>query len=74
MWLALRPYEIRRVGNLVGVIVVGMGIAMAVPLVVGIVMGERDPVLDYAIGGSVTLGIGLVLMTVTWLRWRPPAR
>ena len=62
MWVPLRLADSRTVTHYLGVLAVGIAIAMLVPLVTALGLREWDPALDYFLGISVTLALGVVMM------------
>ncbi|MBS3956854.1 MAG: TrkH family potassium uptake protein [Clostridiales bacterium] len=64
MWIRLGSSDQRLIVHYVGVLVIGIGLAMSVPLVTGIVWGEWAAVTDYLLGMGVTCTIGALMMNV----------
>ncbi|MDZ4181080.1 MAG: TrkH family potassium uptake protein [Coriobacteriia bacterium] len=64
MWLRLRLSDVRTIVRFVGVFIVGIGIAMSVPLLTAVVWGEWGPALDYLAGIGVALAIGMLLVVL----------
>ena len=58
MWIRLRANDTRIVLHYVGVFIIGMGIAMLVPLVTAIIFREWAAALDYTLGIGVALALG----------------
>jgi trk system potassium uptake protein TrkH len=63
MWVSRTVTDVRVVAHYLGVLVVGMGAVMCLPLVTALVMTEWGPALDYACGVGVALAIGASLRT-----------
>ncbi len=64
MWVPLRTNDARTVAHYLGVLSVGIALAMLVPLVTALSLAEWDPALDYLLGFSVTLATGIGMMLV----------
>ena len=62
MWVTPRTHDFRIVLHFVGILVVGIGLAMAVPVAVGIAYGEWNAALDYLLGAGVACVVGVALM------------
>lgn len=62
MWVSLKGNDARVVAHYLGVLVVGLAVAMLVPLATALLTREWDPALDYLLGGSITLAAGFALM------------
>lgn len=62
--MRLRSSDQRLIIHYVGMLVVGIGLAMSVPLVTGIVFREWSAVTDYLLGMGVTCAIGALMMNV----------
>ena len=58
MWIRFRFSDIRIVLRFVGLFVVGIGLAMIVPLITAVIFGEWDAALDYVLGAGVALAAG----------------
>ena len=69
MWIRLRTSDFGTIIHYTGVFVVGMGIAMVVPLLTAVALREWGPVLDYLFGMGVTLLVGMA-MTLLGTRQR----
>lgn len=70
MWLRLRLVDLRAIVHFVGMFVVGIGVAMVVPLVTALLWQEWGAALDYTLGMGVVLPIGMLLMHVDVVRER----
>ncbi len=62
MWVRLRSDDARLVAHYVGLLIVGIGVAMIVPLITGLVYGEPEASVDYLLGMGVALACGTALM------------
>ena len=62
MWLRFGFSDLRIVAHYVGMLVIGIGLAMVVPVAVGAVYSEWGAVLDYILGMGVALLAGTLLM------------
>jgi len=58
MWLRARLSDIRIILHFVGMFVVGIGVAMSVPLITAVLSAEWDAALDYTLGIGVALALG----------------
>lgn len=65
MWIRLRREEVNSVLHYLGRLLIGLAIAMALPLATAIVFGEWEPALDYLIGISLTMLVSVVLLSAT---------
>ncbi len=61
MILKPRLQDIKNIGYYLGRIMIGLGLAMFVPVALGIAFGEINPVFDFLIGIEATLIFGLLL-------------
>ncbi len=61
MWVKLRVDDIRVIAHYVGVLVIGMGVMMIVPLVTALLVGEWAAALDYFLGMGVAAAVGMAL-------------
>ncbi len=59
MWIRLRLADLKVILHFVGLFVIGIGLAMLVPLVTAVVFGEWDAALDYFMGFGLALCIGM---------------
>jgi len=61
--MILRPRleDINNIGYYLGKIMIGLGLTMFVPIVVGLGFGEINPVLDFIVGIEITLIFGFIL-------------
>ncbi|MFH1847950.1 MAG: TrkH family potassium uptake protein [Candidatus Omnitrophota bacterium] len=68
--MILRPQisDIKIINFYLGKIIVGIGLMMLVPLATAAAFGEWDPVFDYALGSSVTLGFGFLLIRIFYTK------
>ncbi|MBM3251800.1 MAG: TrkH family potassium uptake protein [Candidatus Omnitrophica bacterium] len=68
--MLLRPQidDIKTIGYYLGKIVLGLGIVMALPLVIAIAFGEINPLLDFLIVIGITFSIGFILTTLCFTR------
>ncbi len=62
MWLRFRRDDFMLVAHFVGLFMVGIGLAMAVPLLIGIAYREPAAALDYLLGMGVALTTGALLV------------
>ncbi|MDP2400933.1 MAG: potassium transporter TrkG, partial [Actinomycetota bacterium] len=62
MWLRPRAADLMLVAHFVGLLVIGIGLAMSIPLITGLVYGELAAALDYLLGMGFTLFIGALLL------------
>jgi len=53
--------DIKNIGYYLGKIIIGLGLTMFVPIVIGIAFGEINPTLDFLISIEITLIFGLIL-------------
>ena len=53
--------DIKNIGYYLGKIIIGLGLTMFVPIVIGIAFGEINPTLDFLISIAITLVFGLIL-------------
>jgi len=58
MWIGLRFRDVRIISHYVGLFVIGIGLAMVVPMLTALLYAEWDPFLDYAVGLGVALAVG----------------
>ncbi len=62
MWMRFHPSDIRIILHFVGMLLLGIGIAMTVPFVTGLVTREWSAALDYLAGMGVATAVGALLM------------
>jgi trk system potassium uptake protein len=62
MWLRLGSRDLRIVAHFVGMLVIGIGLAMVVPIVTGLALRRVGPALDFVLGMGVALAVGTLLM------------
>jgi trk system potassium uptake protein TrkH len=67
--MILRPNleDIKNIGYYLGKIILGLGLTMLVPIVIGVAFGEINPILDFLISLEIALIIGLVLTKVCFM-------
>ncbi|PIP20157.1 MAG: cation transporter [Candidatus Omnitrophica bacterium CG23_combo_of_CG06-09_8_20_14_all_40_11] len=61
MVLKPRLEDIKIIGYYLGKIILGLGLTMLIPIIIGLAFGEINPVLDFLIGIEITLIFGLIL-------------
>jgi trk system potassium uptake protein TrkH len=61
MILKPRLEDIKNIGYYLGRIMIGLGLTMLVPILIGLSFGEINPILDFIIGFEITLVFGLIL-------------
>lgn len=61
MWVKLQKADLRTVAHYLGVLTIGIAITMLAPLITALALAEWDPALDYFVGISVTLALGVAL-------------
>jgi trk system potassium uptake protein TrkH len=61
MILKPRLRDIKNIGYYLGRIMIGLGLTMAVPALLGLAFGEINPVIDFIIGLEITLIFGVIL-------------
>jgi len=66
----LRVADVRTIAHFIGVFVVGIGLAMLLPLFTAVAWREWSPVLDYVLGIGVALPVGVALMHADVVRER----
>jgi len=54
--------DIRNIGHYLGRIIVGFGLTMILPVIIGFLFHEINPVLDFLISSAITLLIGVILI------------
>lgn len=61
--MILKPQlnDIKNIGYYLGKIILGLGLTMLVPIILGLASGEINPTLDFLIGIEITLIFGLIL-------------
>ncbi len=62
MWVTRTRSDARAIAHYTGVLVVGIGLLMVLPLITAVALGEWSPALDYLCGVGVALGVGMLLM------------
>jgi trk system potassium uptake protein TrkH len=75
MILKPRWEEVKIIGYYLGKIILGLSLTMLIPIILGIVLNEVNPTLDFLISLEVTLALGLLLTKVcftekdlTWMQ------
>lgn len=61
MWVPLRLRDASAIAHWVGILLGGVGLAMVLPLLTAVFLGEWDPAMDYLLGIGVTASIGMLL-------------
>lgn len=64
MWVKIRGRELLVILHYVGLLMVGVGLSMSVPLVAAVVSREWGPALDYLVGIGTACALGLALALV----------
>lgn len=64
MWTRLRIEDLRTIVHYAGILVVGIGLAMIVPLVTAVALGEWDPAMRYVLGIGVASTVGTSMALV----------
>jgi len=61
--MIIRPHidDIKNIGYYLGKIILGLGLTMFVPVIIGLAFGEANPALDFLISIEITLLFGLIL-------------
>ena len=61
--MILRPCldDFKNIGYYLGKIILGLGLTMLIPVILGLTRGEINPALDFVMGIEITLILGLVL-------------
>lgn len=62
MWIRLRLADARTITHFVGVLLVGIGAAMAVPLATALLWREWGSALDYVFSAGIVLSVGFLMM------------
>jgi len=62
MILKPRLEDIKTIGYYLGKIILGLGLTMLIPIIIGLAFGEINPVLDFLIGIEIALIFGLILI------------
>lgn len=62
MWVRRTREDVRVIARYLGMLVVGIGLLMVVPLLTALLLGEWGPALDHFAGAGVAIGFGSVLM------------
>lgn len=70
MWIRLRMADARTIVHFVGVLLVGIGVAMAVPLATAVLWREWGAAQDYILSAGIILPLGLALMHADVVRER----
>lgn len=75
--MILRPRleDVKTIGYYLGKVIIGLGLAMCIPLILGLAWGEINPFLDFLIGSEIALTFGILLVTacatekdLTWMQ------
>ncbi|MDZ4655723.1 MAG: TrkH family potassium uptake protein [Coriobacteriia bacterium] len=61
MWVTPDRRDVRIIAHYTGLLIVGIGLAMIVPLVTAVSLGEWDPALDYLMGMGISCAAGMAL-------------
>jgi trk system potassium uptake protein TrkH len=64
MILKPRLEDIKIIGYYLGKIIIGLGLTMLIPAILGLFLGERNAVLDFVIGFEITMIFGLALTKI----------
>ncbi len=66
--MILRPNieDIKTTGYYLGKIILGLGMVMLLPLVIGLAFGEINPALDFVIALEISLALGLLLTNICY--------
>ena len=65
MWIRLSYEEVCSVAHYLGRLMLGVALAMLLPLVTALVSLEWDPALDYVVGIGATLLVAVLLMSAS---------
>lgn len=65
MWVTRTRSDVAAIAHFTGVLVIGIGLLMLLPLVTAVALGEWSPALDYLCGVSVALAAGMLLRQST---------
>ncbi|GAB4286823.1 MAG: TrkH family potassium uptake protein [Coriobacteriia bacterium] len=65
MWVAPQKRDARVIAHYTGILVVGVGLAMIVPLITAVSLGEWDAALDYLFGTGIACAAGMALALVS---------
>ncbi len=71
MVLKPRLEDIKIIGYYLGKIILGLGLTMLIPIIIGLAFGEINPVLDFLISIEITLISGLILIKVCFTEQEP---
>ncbi len=63
MWVRMRWQDLRIVLHFTGIFIVGLGIAMGIPLATALVYGEWSAALDYVAGMGVAFAVGMAMVS-----------
>ncbi|MDO9556512.1 MAG: TrkH family potassium uptake protein [Coriobacteriia bacterium] len=61
MWVTLQRRDVRTIAHYTGLLIVGIGLAMIVPLVTAVSLKEWAPALDYLMGMGISCAAGMTL-------------
>lgn len=64
--MILRPHleDIKVIGYYLGKIIIGLGLTMVIPIIIGLIFREFNPALDFLISTVVTFIIGIMLVKI----------
>ena len=62
MLTRLYSYDARVIAHYVGLLTIGIGLSMSIPLLTALLLGEWDPAMDYLFGMGVACATGTALM------------
>ena len=65
MWIGLERRDFRTVAHYTGLLVVGVGLAMVVPLITALSLGEWAPALDYLMSMGIACAAGMALVVMS---------
>jgi len=68
MILKPRPEDIKAIGYYLGKIILGLGLTMLIPIIIGLAFGEINPALDFLIGIEIALIFGLALIKLCFTK------
>lgn len=58
--------DVKGIGYYLGKIIVGLGLTMAIPIIIGVVFEEINPALDFIFSMGITLILGLILIKLCY--------
>ncbi|MDD4939262.1 MAG: TrkH family potassium uptake protein [Candidatus Omnitrophica bacterium] len=67
--MILRPRleDVKAIGYYLGRIILALGLAMLVPIIIGMSAGEINPIFDFLIGAEISLVFGLILIKLCFV-------